>query len=58
MLKESLNVGIECPERAGASIRYRYIQAHDAIDGITNMLHEAYAPLAQKGLRFLASHQH
>jgi GNAT superfamily N-acetyltransferase len=36
---------------------YRYIQPADSIDVITAMLHEAYAPLAEQGLRFLASHQ-
>ena len=36
---------------------YRYAQPEDDVDLITAMLHEAYAPLAAQGLRFLATHQ-
>lgn len=33
------------------------MQACDDIDLITTMLHDAYAPLAAQGLRFVATHQ-
>lgn len=36
---------------------YRYIRATDDIEALTAMLHEAYAPLAARGMRFVASHQ-
>jgi predicted N-acetyltransferase YhbS len=32
-------------------------QPTDDVDGITKLLHRAYAPLAQAGLRYLATHQ-
>jgi GNAT superfamily N-acetyltransferase len=44
-------------DKTGRQITYRYVQPEDDIDGITTMLHEAYAPLAEQGLRFLATHQ-
>lgn len=61
MLKESLTVGIACSDRKGTEVRYRYryryLEPDDSIDEITGMLHEAYAPLAQDGMRFVASYQ-
>jgi GNAT superfamily N-acetyltransferase len=56
-LKESLSIGIEYTDRAGASIRYRYFHSTDNVEEITDMLHEAYAPLALSGMKFVASHQ-
>lgn len=44
-------------DQTGRPITYRYVQPDDDIDSITTMLHEAYAPLAEQGLRFLATHQ-
>lgn len=44
-------------DKSGREITYRHIQRQDDLDLITAMLHESYAPLAQQGLRFLASHQ-
>ena len=41
----------------GREVVYRYFLPEDDIDLITRMLHEAYAPLAARGMRFLASHQ-
>ncbi|MGE0705589.1 MAG: hypothetical protein AB7F99_12680 [Vicinamibacterales bacterium] len=38
-------------------VRYRRILPDDDLDAITAMLHEAYAPLAAAGMRFVASHQ-
>jgi len=52
-----LNRGVLLPDKAGRMILYRYIRPEDDLDVITALLHEAYAPLAQQGLRFLASHQ-
>jgi GNAT superfamily N-acetyltransferase len=40
-----------------AGITYRKLRASDDVDAITRMLHEAYAPLAAAGMRFVASHQ-
>jgi RimJ/RimL family protein N-acetyltransferase len=57
MLKESLTVGIACTDRKGTEVRYRYLAPDDSIDEITGMLHEAYAPLAKNGMRFVASYQ-
>jgi GNAT superfamily N-acetyltransferase len=56
-LKELLSSGITCTDRKGAEVRYRYLQTGDSIDEITDMLHEAYGPLAQNGMRFVASYQ-
>jgi GNAT superfamily N-acetyltransferase len=36
---------------------FRQLLPSDDIDLITSMLHEAYAPLADAGMRFVASHQ-
>jgi predicted N-acetyltransferase YhbS len=53
----NLQRGIHLPDKTGRRITYRYVQPDDDIDAITAMLHEAYAPLAQQGLRFVATHQ-
>ena len=39
------------------AIAYRRLLPTDDIDAITSLLHEAYAPLAAAGMRFVASHQ-
>jgi GNAT superfamily N-acetyltransferase len=57
MLKESLTIGIAWPDRTGTAVGYRYLEPADSIDEITDMLHEAYASLAQNGMRFVASYQ-
>lgn len=44
-------------DKAGRSITYRYVRPEDDVDLITALLHEAYAPLAKQGMRFVASHQ-
>lgn len=38
-------------------IQIRPYQSSDSIPELTAMLHRAYAPLAQQGMRYLASHQ-
>ena len=38
-------------------IQIRELRPDDSLDTITTLLHEAYAPLAGMGLRYLASHQ-
>ena len=45
------------PDKSGREIVYRYVQPEDDIHVITAMLHEAYAPLAARGMRFVATHQ-
>jgi GNAT superfamily N-acetyltransferase len=44
-------------DKTGRRITYRYVHPEDDIGAVTAMLHEAYAPLASQGLRFLATHQ-
>lgn len=44
-------------DKTGRSITYRYVRPEDDVDVITALLHEAYAPLAAQGMRFLATHQ-
>lgn len=53
----ALQRGLSRPDKSGRTIKYRYIQPGDDIGIVTNMLHEAYAPLAARGMRFLATHQ-
>jgi len=38
-------------------LTFRALLPTDDLDAITEMLHEAYAPLAAAGMRYLASHQ-
>jgi GNAT superfamily N-acetyltransferase len=56
-LGSALSGGFAEVDRLGAPVRYRYVDASDDVAAITRMLHEAYAPLAAAGMRFLASHQ-
>ena len=48
---------IHNPDHSGRNIRYRYLSSEDDVDEITRMPHDAYAPLAEAGMRFHASHQ-
>jgi GNAT superfamily N-acetyltransferase len=57
MLAQLLITGIEESDKTGAPIRYRFIEASDPVEDITDMLHESYGPLAARGMRFVASHQ-
>jgi GNAT superfamily N-acetyltransferase len=54
---ESLRGGVTARDLAGHAIHYRFLSPQDNIETITVMLHEAYAPLAAAGMRFVASHQ-
>lgn len=56
-LAESLRNGLRLLDKSGHEILYRFVRPSDDIDKITEMLHEAYAPLAARGMRFVASHQ-
>lgn len=56
-LPDSLQLGFTRHDRRGTSVIYRLLSEADDIDAITGLLHRAYAPLAQSGLRFVASHQ-
>jgi GNAT superfamily N-acetyltransferase len=40
-----------------ANVSYRRLKEDDDLDALTRLLHEAYAPLAAAGMRFVASHQ-
>jgi GNAT superfamily N-acetyltransferase len=53
----SLHAGIRLPDKTGRGILYRFLQPGDDLNAVTSMLHEAYAPLAAQGMRFVASHQ-
>jgi len=44
-------------ERLECEITFRDLRPDDSIIAITALLHAAYRPLAEQGLRFLASHQ-
>ena len=52
-----LHEGLSLPDKSGRAILYRYLKPSDDLDEITALLHEAYAPLASAGMRFVASHQ-
>ena len=45
------------PQRTSGEIAYRVLLPLDDLDAITSLLHEAYAPLAAAGMRFVATHQ-
>lgn len=40
-----------------AGVELRPLRESDALDELTAMLHRAYRPLAERGMRYLASHQ-
>ena len=40
-----------------SEIQYRRLLPTDDLAAMTDLLHEAYAPLAARGMRFVASHQ-
>jgi predicted N-acetyltransferase YhbS len=54
---ESLVRGALLPDKGGRLILYRFLSPTDDMDELTAMLHEAYAPLAAAGMRFVASYQ-
>jgi GNAT superfamily N-acetyltransferase len=54
---DRLRAGVAIADRSGAPVFYRYLDPTDDIGLITDLLHEAYAPLALAGMRFFASHQ-
>jgi GNAT superfamily N-acetyltransferase len=56
-LTHSLRDGVYSRDKKGQNITYRYLQATDDVEAITEMLHEAYGAHAAKGMRFVASHQ-
>ena len=56
-LTDRLHTGFERPDPQGAAILYRYLRADDDLHALTELLHQAYAPLAAAGMRFVASHQ-
>jgi hypothetical protein len=56
-VQERLGAGDTIPDKSGRLIRYRYLSPTDDLDELTSMLHEAYAPLASAGMRFVASYQ-
>jgi GNAT superfamily N-acetyltransferase len=55
--QDSLVAGLRIRDRAGREILYRYLSGNDDVGEITEMLHDAYAPLKAAGMSFTASHQ-
>jgi len=55
--QEALHLGWTIPDASGRPILYRYLAPSDSVEAITALLHEAYGPLAESGMRFLATHQ-
>jgi GNAT superfamily N-acetyltransferase len=53
------SVGVVGPSEPATMppVTYRRLHADDDLDAITRLLHEAYAPLAAAGMRYVASHQ-
>lgn len=49
--------GIVERDRSGRPVRYRLLRDDDDLDHLTGLLHDAYRPLAEAGMRFVASHQ-
>jgi predicted N-acetyltransferase YhbS len=56
-IQQGLARGATIPDKVGRLILYRYLRPSDDMDELTTMLHEAYAPLAAAGMRFVASYQ-
>jgi GNAT superfamily N-acetyltransferase len=56
-IQSSLNTGLRIKDKAGREIVYRYLSVTDDVEEITEMLHDAYAPLKAAGMNFVASHQ-
>ncbi|MGE0594228.1 MAG: GNAT family N-acetyltransferase [Vicinamibacterales bacterium] len=54
---EALRAGITRRAANGADILYRFAGEGDSVEAMTELLHRAYAPLAQAGLHYMASHQ-
>ena len=56
-LYDDLTRGLGVADRTGRVLRFRYLNPADDLENITEMLHAAYRPLADAGMRYLASHQ-
>ncbi len=56
-LAHRLVAGFERPDRHGNPILIRYLRESDDLQALTELLHRAYAPLAEAGMRFVASFQ-
>lgn len=54
---EELRHGLTLADRSGRPILYRYLAPSDSVEAITTLPHEAYRPLAEAGMRFVASYQ-
>ena len=54
---ESLRNGFVRTDRRGVEILYRFLSPADDVGAITDLLHKAYAPLAEAGLHYVASRQ-
>lgn len=52
-----LHAGLLLPDSSGQRVLYRRLCDSDDLDALTTLLHVAYAPLAEAGMRFVASHQ-
>jgi GrpB-like predicted nucleotidyltransferase (UPF0157 family)/GNAT superfamily N-acetyltransferase len=55
--KATFVAAVMAKARKARAVEYRTFTREDSITALTAMLHQAYAPLAARGMRFLASHQ-
>jgi len=53
----ALTTGLVKATADDGAATFRFLRPQDDVDEITRLLHEAYAPLAAAGMRFVASHQ-
>ena len=56
-LQARLQVGFESHDTSRREVLYRYLRDSDDLQALTELLHQAYAPLAAAGMRFVASFQ-
>jgi ribosomal protein S18 acetylase RimI-like enzyme len=56
-LEQALRDGFSESDLGGGTVSYRFVRPDDDLVAITEMLHAAYKPLADAGMRFHASFQ-
>jgi ribosomal protein S18 acetylase RimI-like enzyme len=56
-LEQTLHDGETEPDALGGAVLYRLVRPEDDVEAITRMLHAAYRPLADRGMRYYASFQ-
>jgi GNAT superfamily N-acetyltransferase len=56
-MRKHLLRGVAIEHGVAGRVLYRALREDDDLNTLTELLHAAYAPLAQAGMRFVASHQ-